>query len=73
MNLSKFKKLTNTMNNIINNSHSDLTNAKVSCSLCQFTMQVDAGSALQNGWPKCCGYTMILQSSDRQNKNSNVS
>lgn len=30
------------------------------CRTCGKSLKVDSGDCLQNGWPKCCGYTMTI-------------
>lgn len=36
----------------------NLINRRVWCRTCKSTQVVENG--LQNGWPKCCGYTMTI-------------
>ena len=33
----------------------------VTCTECGATLVVDGGYCLAHGWPKCCGYTMMLE------------
>lgn len=39
-----------------------LARGVVWCHTCGATQRVDSVSCLQRGWPKCCGYTMSLDS-----------
>jgi hypothetical protein len=32
------------------------------CATCGRSQRVDAAGALSHGWPKCCGYTMTIDS-----------
>lgn len=45
-----------------------LKRGKVWCTVCGRTENVDSSEALRrSGWPKCCGYTMTIDSpSERQ-------
>lgn len=36
------------------------------CLHCGRTAQVDSARALQHGWPKCCGYTMTIDSPEER-------
>jgi hypothetical protein len=36
------------------------------CMTCGRTRRVDAGGALAHGWPKCCGYTMTIDSPEER-------
>lgn len=46
-------------------SHPDLVAGDVCCTECGKTAKVDSKECLQNGWPKCCGYTMRLGKKDK--------
>ena len=35
---------------------------KVWCTVCGRAQKVNCGDAMRSGWPKCCGYTMTLDS-----------
>ena len=35
---------------------------RVWCTKCGATQKVDAAECLRYGWPKCCGYTMTIDS-----------
>lgn len=37
------------------------------CRHCGKKQKVDPVASLKNGWPKCCGYTMTIDSPEEQN------
>lgn len=41
---------------------------QVWCRKCGHTEKVNSANALKFGWPKCCGYTMTIDSPEEQNK-----
>jgi hypothetical protein len=41
----------------------------VHCTVCHRDQPVDAASCLEGGWPKCCGYTMTMDSHATRCKN----
>lgn len=43
-------------------SHPSLTRGQVWCTVCGSTSYVNSATALRFGWPKCCGYTMTIDS-----------
>ena len=44
-----------------------LRRGKVWCTVCGRMERVDAGACLtRTGWPKCCGYTMTIDSPEEQ-------
>jgi Zn finger protein HypA/HybF involved in hydrogenase expression len=43
-------------------SHPSLTRGQVWCRKCGNSQAVNSATALANGWPKCCGYTMTIDS-----------
>ena len=43
-----------------------LSRGQVWCRECGTTKRVDSAQALRTGWPKCCGYTMTIDSPDEQ-------
>jgi hypothetical protein len=43
-----------------------LARGRVWCRECGATQRVDAAGALSHGWPKCCGYTMTIDSPEEQ-------
>lgn len=47
-------------------SHPSLARGQVWCRTCCRTQRVDSVGCLQAGWPKCCGYTMTIDSPDEQ-------
>lgn len=55
-----------TLHDKLAKSHPSLERGQVWCRECGNTKRVDTTSALQNGWPKCCGYTMTIDSPDEQ-------
>ncbi|HDZ39791.1 MAG TPA: hypothetical protein ENH62_16205 [Marinobacter sp.] len=48
------------------NSQPALKRGLVWCRHCQRVQAVSAANCLQHGWPKCCGYTMTIDSPDEQ-------
>jgi len=55
----------------IANSHPSLQRGKVWCRTCKKSKQIDPAEALKTGWPKCCGYTMTIDSPAEQAKFDN--
>lgn len=43
-------------------NHPKLTRGKVWCKTCSREANVDPTSCFKYGWPKCCGYTMTIDS-----------
>lgn len=43
-----------------------LRRGRVWCKTCQRTMKVNSATCMSNGWPKCCGHTMTIDSPDEQ-------
>jgi hypothetical protein len=43
-----------------------ITRGQVWCKSCGSTRRIDGSQAMQWGWPKCCGYTMTIDSPDEQ-------
>ena len=39
-----------------------LKRGMVWCKECGFSQRVNSADALRYGWPKCCGYTMTIDS-----------
>lgn len=39
-----------------------LRRGRVWCTECGRTMKVNSGIFMESGWPKCCGYTMTIDS-----------
>ena len=50
------------MHEAIAKSHPKLERGQVWCTVCSRSESVKAAGALQHGWPKCCGYTMTIDS-----------
>ncbi|MCU7840843.1 MAG: hypothetical protein KZQ94_15875 [Candidatus Thiodiazotropha sp. (ex Troendleina suluensis)] len=48
------------------NCHPKLRRGQVWCHECGRTQKVNSGHALANGWPKCCGYTMSIDSPEER-------
>lgn len=46
--------------------HESLRRGKVWCRTCGREQSVDSADALAHGWPKCCGYTMTVDSPEEQ-------
>lgn len=42
------------------NANPKLSRGKVWCRTCRRSESVNTAHCLQNGWPKCCGYTMTI-------------
>ncbi len=42
--------------------HPKLDRGIVWCTTCGRRQRVDSGNCLRTGWPKCCGYTMTVDS-----------
>ncbi len=55
--------------NIINEicSHPKLARNKVWCRICGREENVDSKRCMKEGWPKCCGETMTIDSPDERN------
>lgn len=43
-----------------------LSRGQVWCTECGSTQKVNAAHCLATGWPKCCGYTMTIDSPDER-------
>lgn len=43
-----------------------LARGQVWCKECGATLKVNSANCLRHGWPKCCGYTMTLDSPEEQ-------
>lgn len=43
-----------------------LRRGRVWCTVCGRTMKVNSGTCLEKGWPKCCTYTMTIDSPDER-------
>ena len=47
-------------------SHPKLERGQVWCRRCGHTERVQSASAMRHGWPKCCGYTMTIDSPEER-------
>lgn len=47
-------------------SHHSLSRGRVWCTRCGYTRLVNSAGALRQGWPKCCGYTMTIDSPEER-------
>ena len=47
-------------------SHPKLASGQVWCTRCGHTQRVNTPGALRHGWPKCCGYTMTIDSPEER-------
>jgi len=43
-------------------AHPKLSRGQVWCMHCGATRHVNTADCLRNGWPKCCGFTMTIDS-----------
>lgn len=48
-------------------SHASLRRGQVWCTRCGASQQVDSAECLRNGWPRCCGATMTIDSPEERN------
>lgn len=46
--------------------HPKLSRGRVWCHECGATMRVDSAACFRTGWPKCCGYTMSIDSPEER-------
>ena len=54
-------------------THPSIQRGQVWCRTCGSSKKVDPAYCLQHGWPKCCGYTMTIDSPEEQEKSSQAS
>ena len=54
------------MYNEMAKAHPSLARGMVWCIVCERSQKVNSGLALQTGWPKCCGYTMTIDSPEER-------
>ncbi len=52
--------------------HPKLERGRVWCRECGASQAVDSGRCLRSGWPKCCGYTMTIDSPHEQEGGSDA-
>lgn len=45
-----------------------LARGQVWCRQCGRTQHTDSAKAMRQGWPKCCGYTMTIDSPEEQKR-----
>ena len=45
-----------------------LARGQVWCRQCGRTQRTDSAEAMRYGWPKCCGYTMTIDSPEEQER-----
>lgn len=45
-----------------------LARGQVWCRQCGRTQRTDSAEAMRYGWPKCCGYTMTIDSPEEQKR-----
>lgn len=43
-----------------------IARGKVWCTVCGRSEHVNGGSCLRHGWPRCCGYTMTIDSPEER-------
>lgn len=46
--------------------HPKLTRGMVWCTVCGRSQKVEPAACLQSGWPKCCSYTMTIDSPEER-------
>lgn len=54
------------LNNKLAMAHPKLIRGQVWCTHCGRTRRIGAAHCFEHGWPKCCGYTMTLDSPDER-------
>lgn len=52
--------------NTLAQCHPSLARGMVWCTVCKRKQKVDAADCFRNGWPKCCGYTMTIDSPQKR-------
>lgn len=45
-----------------------LARGQVWCRQCGRTRRTDSAESMRHGWPKCCGYTMTIDSPEEQKR-----
>lgn len=50
----------------IASANPQMQRGKVWCTVCKRMEKVDSADCLRTGWPKCCGYTMTLDSPEER-------
>ena len=51
----------------LTNCHPSVKRGRVWCTKCGRTEKVDSDECFRSGWPKCCGYTMTIDSPTERN------
>lgn len=54
------------MQKIDSSTQPKLARGRVWCTECGRTQKVDSGEGMTKGWPKCCGYTMTIDSPEER-------
>ncbi len=54
------------LHNSLAQSIPQIARGKVWCTQCGKVQRVDGARALERGWPKCCGYTMTIDSPEER-------
>jgi len=54
------------------NCHPKLARGMVWCKECGRSKKVNSGDCIKKGWPKCCGYTMTINSPEERKESANV-
>ena len=49
--------------------HPKLSRGRVWCTTCGRSQGVNTSNRMQHGWPKCCGYTMTIDSPEERGLN----
>lgn len=49
-------------------SHPSLKRGRVWCTECGRSQWVNSAECLRGGWPKCCGYTMTIDSPEERRR-----
>jgi len=55
-----------TLLEVLAKSHPSIERGMVWCRTCGRSQKVDPAYSLRHGWPKCCGYTMTIDSPEDQ-------
>jgi len=54
--------------NSLSECHPKLKRGYVWCKTCGKKLKVDSADCFKNGWPKCCNYTMTIDSPDERDQ-----
>jgi len=55
-----------TIHNKLATCHPALIRGRVWCTTCGSSQAVNPAECLRTGWPKCCGYTMTIDSPEER-------